>query len=82
MPFPVKAVQIDGGSEFKAEFEEACAAASLPLFVLLWRLTLEAMKHMRRINGADAKVLPHDRAIVCGGACYSNALTSSSLIRR
>lgn len=34
MPFPVKAVQIDGGSEFKAEFEEACAALSLPLFVL------------------------------------------------
>lgn len=34
MPFPVKAVQIDGGSEFKAEFEEACAALALPLFVL------------------------------------------------
>lgn len=34
MPFPVKAVQIDGGSEFKAEFEEACAALSLPVFVL------------------------------------------------
>lgn len=34
MPFPVKAVQIDGGSEFKAEFEEACAALTLPLFVL------------------------------------------------
>lgn len=34
MPFPVQAVQIDGGSEFKAEFEEACAALALPLFVL------------------------------------------------
>lgn len=34
MPFPVKAVQIDGGSEFKAEFEEACASLTLPLFVL------------------------------------------------
>lgn len=34
MPFPVKAVQIDGGSEFKAEFEQACNALSLPLFVL------------------------------------------------
>lgn len=34
MPFVVKAVQIDGGSEFKAEFEEACAALSLPLFIL------------------------------------------------
>ena len=34
MPFPVKAIQIDGGSGFKAEFEEACAALALPLFVL------------------------------------------------
>ncbi|MGH7623247.1 MAG: integrase core domain-containing protein [Gemmatimonadaceae bacterium] len=34
MPFPVRAVQIDGGSEFKAEFEEACAALALPLFIL------------------------------------------------
>lgn len=34
MPFTVKAVQIDGGSEFKAEFEAACGALSLPLFVL------------------------------------------------
>ncbi len=34
MPFPVKAVQVDGGSEFKAEFEAACQAAGLLLFVL------------------------------------------------
>jgi len=33
-PFPVRAVQVDGGSEFKAEFEAACAARNLPLFVL------------------------------------------------
>lgn len=34
MPFPVKAIQVDGGSEFKAEFEAACQAAGLQLFVL------------------------------------------------
>ena len=34
MPFPVKAVQVDGGSEFAAEFEEACRQKKLPLFVL------------------------------------------------
>jgi transposase InsO family protein len=34
MPFVVKAVQIDGGSEVKAEFEAACAELALPLFVL------------------------------------------------
>ena len=34
MPFPVKAIQVDGGPEFKAEFEEACQAKGLLLFVL------------------------------------------------
>ena len=32
--FPIKAVQVDGGSEFKAEFEAACQKKGLPLFVL------------------------------------------------
>ena len=34
MPNPVRAVQIDGGSEFMAEFELACADAKIPLYVL------------------------------------------------
>src|SRR6266852_5284413 len=33
-PFPVKALQVDGGSEFAAEFEQACQQKQLPLFVL------------------------------------------------
>lgn len=34
MPFPVKAIQVDGGSEFRAEFETACAERGIRLFVL------------------------------------------------
>ncbi len=34
LPFPIKAIQVDGGSEFKAEFEAACQARNLALFVL------------------------------------------------
>lgn len=34
MPFPVRAIQVDGGSEFMAEFEAACQQRGLPLFVL------------------------------------------------
>jgi putative transposase len=34
MPGPVRAIQVDGGSEFKAEFEEACQEMGLRLFVL------------------------------------------------
>lgn len=34
MPFPVTAIQVDGGSEFMAEFEQACAAKNIRLYVL------------------------------------------------
>jgi putative transposase len=34
MPFPIAALQVDGGSEFAAEFETACQQRNLPLFVL------------------------------------------------
>lgn len=34
MPFPVKAIQVDGGSEFMAEFEQACAHKKINLYVL------------------------------------------------
>lgn len=34
MPFPVRALQVDGGSEFMAEFEAACQKRGIALFVL------------------------------------------------
>lgn len=34
LPFPLKAVQVDGGSEFMAEFELACQDKGIRLFVL------------------------------------------------
>lgn len=34
MPFPIRALQVDGGSEFAAEFEQACQRRGLRLFVL------------------------------------------------
>ena len=34
MPFPIRALQIDGGPEFAAEFEQACQQRGLHLFVL------------------------------------------------
>lgn len=33
-PFPIRAIQVDGGSEFKADFEEACRQRGIRLFVL------------------------------------------------
>jgi hypothetical protein len=34
MPLPVEAIQVDGGSEFKAEFEQACQAKAIRLYEL------------------------------------------------
>jgi transposase InsO family protein len=34
MPFPVKALQVDGGSEFMKEFEEECQAKGIALYIL------------------------------------------------
>lgn len=34
MPFPIKAIQVDGGSEFQDAFEEECQRRSIKLFVL------------------------------------------------
>jgi putative transposase len=33
MPFPIRTVQVDGGSEFAPEFEQACKQRGWPLFV-------------------------------------------------
>lgn len=33
-PFPVRAIQIDGGSEFKKHFEEACQLRGIRLFII------------------------------------------------
>ena len=34
LPFPLKAIQVDGGSEFQASFEQACQQRGVHLFVL------------------------------------------------
>ena len=35
MPVPVEAIQVDGGSELDAEFEQACQAKAIRLYELL-----------------------------------------------
>lgn len=49
-PFGIKAVQIDGGSEFKKDFEEACQKKSVRLFILPPR-SPKLNGHVERANG-------------------------------
>jgi transposase len=34
LPFPIKSIQVDGGSEFMKDFEQACERSGIPLFVI------------------------------------------------
>jgi transposase InsO family protein len=49
-PFRVKALQIDGGSEFKAFFEQACQRLRIPLYLLPPR-SPKLNAHVERANG-------------------------------
>ena len=51
VPFEVKAIQVDGGSEFKAAFEQQCAERHITLYDLPPRCP-ELNGHVERYNGA------------------------------
>lgn len=50
LPFDIRSIQVDGGSEFRAEFEQACEELGIPLFVLPPR-SPELNGHVERCNG-------------------------------
>jgi putative transposase len=60
MPFPIRAVQVDGGSEFAAEFEQACQQRGLHLFVLPPRSP--------KLNGAVERASHPHRGVLPGHA--------------
>jgi transposase len=51
LPFPLISIQVDGGSEFKKDFEQACKELDLPLFVLPPK-TPENNGNVERANGS------------------------------
>lgn len=54
MPVPVEAIQVDGGSEFMAGFEEACAAKGIALYVLPPR-SPKLNGRVERLNGTSRR---------------------------
>ena len=51
LPFPIAALQVDGGSEFKADFERECKRRGIALFELPPR-SPQLNGHVERNNGA------------------------------
>jgi transposase InsO family protein len=50
MPFPIQGIQVDGGSEFMADFETACQAQGIALYVLPPR-SPKLNGRVERLNG-------------------------------
>lgn len=69
MPFPVQAIQVDGGSEFMAEFETACQTREIALYVLPPR-SPKLNGRVERLNGTCRREF---------WECYDGALDLASL---
>lgn len=54
LPFPLRAIQVDGGSEFMADFEVACQDHGIALFVLPPR-SPKLNGHVERANGTHRR---------------------------
>jgi transposase InsO family protein len=54
MPFPVQAIQVDGGSEFMSVFETACQARGIALYVLPPR-SPKLNGRVERLNGTSRR---------------------------
>jgi transposase InsO family protein len=69
MPFPVQAIQVDGGSEFMAAFETACQERGIALYVLPPR-SPKLNGRVERLNGTSRREF---------WACYAGDLDLPSL---
>jgi transposase InsO family protein len=73
MPFPVKALQVDGGSEFQASFEEVCQVRGIRLFVLpprspklngcVERAQRTHQKEFYEVHDGDLEIAPLNQAL-------------------
>ena len=52
IPFKIKSIQVDGGSEFGGKFEQACATLNTPLFVI----ALASPKHNGGVERANRTI--------------------------
>lgn len=89
MPFELRAVQVDGGSEFMAEFEQACLDRAIALFVLPPR-SPKLNGHVERANGthttefwevtdAEPELGPLRAALLEWETCYNTVRPHQAL---
>ena len=84
MPFAVKAVQVDGGSEFMAQFEEACRQRGIRLFVLPPRppkLNGHVERAQRTHKDEFSTALPPSPLSPRSTSCFADGRTSTTPTR-
>ena len=89
MPFALRAIQVDGGSEFMADFEAECAQRRIALFVLPPR-SPKLNGHVERANGthtaefwevtdAEPEYEPLREAMLAWETCYNTVRPHQAL---
>lgn len=89
MPFALRAIQVDGGSEFMADFEAECAQRRIALFVLPPR-SPKLNGHVERANGthtaefwevtdAEPEYEPLRAAMLAWETCYNTVRPHQAL---
>lgn len=89
MPFPVRAISVDNGSEFMAEFETECARRGIALYTLPPR-SPKLNAHVERANrthteefyevtDAEPELVPLQDALADWETCYNNVRPHQAL---
>jgi len=89
MPFPVRALSVDGGSEFMAEFETACQARAIRLFVLpprspklngaVERANRTHTEEFYEVTDAEPELVPLRAALAAWEVCYNTVRPHQAL---
>lgn len=89
MPFPVRAIQVDGGSEFQAVFETACQQKGIRLFVLpphspklnghVERAQRTHTEEFYELYDGDLQLTPFNQALLAWEQTYNTVRPHQSL---
>ena len=89
LPFPIKAIQVDGGSEFQAAFEQACQELGIMLFVLpprspklnghVERAQRTHTEEFYELYQGDLEIAPLNRALLAWENTYNTVRPHYSL---
>ena len=89
MPFRVKAIQVDGGSEFQSVFEETCQRLGIRLFVLpprspklngyVERSNRTHAEEFYEVTDSEFEIVPLNKSLLCWELVYNTVRPHQAL---